>query len=486
LNADMDDIRPIDTVTRIGQRPVFLIEDVEDTDMPPQSARRLYAVTPGPKELWQIEGARHAKGYTVTPEEYERRVLAFYDAHGLGPGSGVRAASPEVQTGEASISTEELAVRLLPYLLTEAEAPAGYRLDGVEVDTPATQALKETAPGGDPAAAFDRNQRQFLIQLHQALVPVTGLAPSPIFSVMLMADAEVARAHASETRPPASDVTRLPLDQTLGEASVAWQWPVVDPSGRAREVMDVRWQRGRLVLSVQRSATAGEGGLVELLALARRADTRVAALPPLDLTPSVAAPATEAERMEAVLRLRTLSIAPSDVPAGFSPLPPGPGTFHPAQGVVNLILLNPDFGSEASLDRYAGVWRRVYTAGEWFGRGQGQDIPRLVSIVALDADEGAAERDVRDPIAAVFGISQPDRQPSPAPVSFGETTTFFVFRFLRPDGSPGGESMALRWRHGSVVLSAESVGPAGAVSVDELVAFARAVEAAYQASALAR
>jgi hypothetical protein len=46
--------------------------------------------------------------------------------------------------------------------------------------------------------------------------------------------------------------------------------------------------------------------------------------------------------------------------------------------------------------------------------------------------------------------------------------------------------MALRWRHGSVVLSAESVGAAGTVSVDELVTFARAVEAAYQASALSR
>jgi hypothetical protein len=188
----------------------------------------------------------------------------------------------------------------------------------------------------------------------------------------------------------------------------------------------------------------------------------------------------------ALVRLRTFVVRPEDVPAGFRSLPPGMGTFHPAQGVVNLILLNPDVGTEASLDRYTDVWRRVYTAGEWFGRGQGQDIPRLVTIVSMDADEAAAERDVRDPIAAVFGISQPDRRPSEAPVNLGEETTFFVFRFPRPDGSPGGESMALRWRHGPVVLSAESTGPAGAVSVDELVAFAHAVEAAYQASALAR
>jgi fermentation-respiration switch protein FrsA (DUF1100 family) len=150
LDADMDDIRPIDAVSRVGQRPIFLIEDLDDTAMPPQSARRLYAAAPGPKELWLVEGAGHAKGYVVAPQEYERRVLAFYDAHGFGTGTGVRAGTAAAQASDAPISIDELAVRLLPYLFSEAEAPAGYRPDGVSVDMPATQALNETSPGGDP------------------------------------------------------------------------------------------------------------------------------------------------------------------------------------------------------------------------------------------------------------------------------------------------------------------------------------------------
>jgi hypothetical protein len=154
--------------------------------------------------------------------------------------------------------------------------------------------------------------------------------------------------------------------------------------------------------------------------------------------------------------------------------------------VINPALLNPSVGVEPALRQYAEAWQRVYTAGVSFGRGEGQAIPRLGSIVGVDADEAAAERDLRDPAAAVFGLSQRDQQPGTAPVSLGDASVFFVFKFRQQDCSPDGESMALRWRHGSVVLSAESVGPAGAVSIDELVAFARAVEAAYQASALAR
>lgn len=486
LDADMDDIRPIDDITRIGQRPVFLIEDVDDVDMPPRSARRLYAVASGPKDLWTVEGARHAKAYVVAPQEYERRVLAFYDAHHLGPQFAPGATPTDIQSLDAPISTEELAIRLLPYLASETDAPAGYRPAGVDVDTPATQALKETAPGADPWAAFDRNQRQFLIQLHQFLRPVASTTP-PVYTVKVMIDAETARRTTSAADPPASSVTRLPITSPLGEASVAWQWSIMDPTGQAREVTEVRWFRGRLAYSVQRTAPPGGAGFDELLAIARWADARAATLPPLDFTPRVSAPATEAERLEALLRLRAFDVPAEDVPAGFRLLPPGIGSFHPAQGVVNLTLLNPDFGADAALNRFAEVWQRVYTAGAWFGRGEGQDAPKLVSIVGLDADEAAAERDVRDPIEAVFGISQPTSQPEVAPVRLGETTTFFVFRVPpAPDGSPSGESMALRWRHGSVVLSAESVGAAGAVSLDELVTFARAVEAAYQASVLAR
>jgi fermentation-respiration switch protein FrsA (DUF1100 family) len=78
LDADADDIRPVDSITRIGNRPVLIIEDLADDLMPVDSGTDLYEAAPGPKELWQVPEAGHADGYKTAPAEYERRVLDFY------------------------------------------------------------------------------------------------------------------------------------------------------------------------------------------------------------------------------------------------------------------------------------------------------------------------------------------------------------------------------------------------------------------------
>jgi len=38
----------------------------------------LYEAASEPKQLWQITGAPHGKGWETAPQEYERRVLAFW------------------------------------------------------------------------------------------------------------------------------------------------------------------------------------------------------------------------------------------------------------------------------------------------------------------------------------------------------------------------------------------------------------------------
>ena len=84
LGADADDVRPIDAIGRLGQRPVFIIEDLWDSLMPEDSGRRLYEAASGPKQVWFIEGAGHAEGFKVQPEEYRRRVLKFYEEYMSG------------------------------------------------------------------------------------------------------------------------------------------------------------------------------------------------------------------------------------------------------------------------------------------------------------------------------------------------------------------------------------------------------------------
>jgi hypothetical protein len=378
---------------------------------------------------------------------------------------------------------------LLPLLLEEADLPPGYRIGPVAVETPAVSALMRTPPGEDPHTTFDRYQEDRYVELHQNFVPVApGMPVFMNFTVLLMRDAEQAARFAGPgNRTPNAMVLTLAPD--LGEARSGWRVPVGPPDQPPRERLIVRWQRGNLVFDIQRETPAGDLDVEQTLDFAARVDARASSRLPLDLeAPAVSLPATEAMRLDAALRLQSVTLPPEQVPAGYRPMSPSMpvGLFHPAQGVLNLAFLHPEVGADAALTRYAETWRRVYTAGAWFVTEAGEGGPRLAYTVALDADEAAAERDVRDPFGPVVGVAQPDRAPSPPLVSLGDEITFREFSFTAPDGSTAGESMALRWRHGSVVLSAESFGPAGVVGVEDLVTFARAVEAAFQASALAR
>jgi uncharacterized protein len=44
-----------------------------------------YAAAGEPKEIWEVPGAQHVGGITTQPEEYERRVVGFFDRELLGP-----------------------------------------------------------------------------------------------------------------------------------------------------------------------------------------------------------------------------------------------------------------------------------------------------------------------------------------------------------------------------------------------------------------
>ena len=87
LGVSARDVRPIDAIRKLGQRPVLIIDDLEDKEMPVKSGRRLYDAASGPKELWQIENAAHTEGFKWQPAEYKRRVLEFY-ANYLAAGRG--------------------------------------------------------------------------------------------------------------------------------------------------------------------------------------------------------------------------------------------------------------------------------------------------------------------------------------------------------------------------------------------------------------
>jgi dienelactone hydrolase len=47
-----------------------------------------YAAARGPKEIWEVPGSGHMKGIEAQPQEYERRVVGFFDRALLGESAG--------------------------------------------------------------------------------------------------------------------------------------------------------------------------------------------------------------------------------------------------------------------------------------------------------------------------------------------------------------------------------------------------------------
>ncbi len=58
--------------------PVLLICDEKDDALPCRHAEMIYAAARGPKQLWIVPGAFHTAALGFQPEEFRRRVLAFF------------------------------------------------------------------------------------------------------------------------------------------------------------------------------------------------------------------------------------------------------------------------------------------------------------------------------------------------------------------------------------------------------------------------
>ena len=73
-------VSPEESVTRLGSRPLLLIQGGLDPRMPLQGANAMAAKATGPKELWVIEGAGHLEGFSANPTAYCTRLGKFFRA----------------------------------------------------------------------------------------------------------------------------------------------------------------------------------------------------------------------------------------------------------------------------------------------------------------------------------------------------------------------------------------------------------------------
>ena len=71
-------------IPRISPRPILLLQGGADVVISPDSGRRLFDAAGDPKELWFDPALGHVEFLAKQPEEFERRVGAFFDRYLLG------------------------------------------------------------------------------------------------------------------------------------------------------------------------------------------------------------------------------------------------------------------------------------------------------------------------------------------------------------------------------------------------------------------
>ena len=84
--VDFDRVAPIDVISGLSPRPVLLIDEGLDALFPARSVERLYRAAKHPKEFLSIPDASHGEAWEKDPEQFERRVLAFWrETFGITP-----------------------------------------------------------------------------------------------------------------------------------------------------------------------------------------------------------------------------------------------------------------------------------------------------------------------------------------------------------------------------------------------------------------
>ena len=80
LGVRADLLRPVDRVGQIAA-PKFFIAGAQDQATTLAESHQLFNAASEPKELWIVEGAGHVDLHRAATEEYENRVLAFFNKY---------------------------------------------------------------------------------------------------------------------------------------------------------------------------------------------------------------------------------------------------------------------------------------------------------------------------------------------------------------------------------------------------------------------
>ncbi|BAP86499.1 alpha/beta hydrolase [Paucilactobacillus hokkaidonensis JCM 18461] len=64
-----------------NKRPMLFIHGAKDTFVPTKMVYQNYHATKGPKQLWIVKNAQHAKSYVTAPKAYQQHISQFLDKY---------------------------------------------------------------------------------------------------------------------------------------------------------------------------------------------------------------------------------------------------------------------------------------------------------------------------------------------------------------------------------------------------------------------
>ena len=74
------ELRPIDRIGSV-KAPILMMAGSKDIDTTAEESRRLFQAAPDPKEYWEIPGAVHQDFHAFVRDEYEHRVIEFFNRY---------------------------------------------------------------------------------------------------------------------------------------------------------------------------------------------------------------------------------------------------------------------------------------------------------------------------------------------------------------------------------------------------------------------
>lgn len=78
-DLDVNGVNPLSEIQKLNGRPATIVHGTEDEWVNVNSAYRLHEAAGSSAQLWIIDGTRHVEGMFVYPEEYQSRLVAFFE-----------------------------------------------------------------------------------------------------------------------------------------------------------------------------------------------------------------------------------------------------------------------------------------------------------------------------------------------------------------------------------------------------------------------